>query len=39
MVEPANASVSIVQQCHLLSISRSGWYDEGKGDGMNELFG
>ena len=32
MVEPANASVSIVQQCHLLSISRSGWYYEGKGE-------
>lgn len=32
MVEPANANVSIVQQCQLLSISRSGWYYEGKGE-------
>lgn len=32
MVEPANANVSIVQQCQLLSISRSGWYYEAKGE-------
>lgn len=31
MVEPANANVSIVQQCQLLSLSRSGWYYEVKG--------
>lgn len=32
MVEPANANVSIVQQCQLLSLSRSGWYYEAKGE-------
>ena len=32
MVEPANANVSIVQQCQLLRISRSGWYYEAKGE-------
>ena len=32
MVEPANANVSIVQQCQLLSISRSGWYYESQGE-------
>ena len=32
MVEPANTNVSIVEQCRLLSISRSGWYYEPKGE-------
>jgi len=32
MVEPSNENVSIVQQCLLLSISRSGWYYESKGE-------
>lgn len=32
MVEPANSNLSIVQQCRLLSISRSGWYYESKGE-------
>ena len=32
MVEPANANISIVEQCRLLSISRSGWYYEPKGE-------
>jgi putative transposase len=31
MVDPAHPHVSIVRQCHLLSISRSGWYYESKG--------
>lgn len=32
MVEPTNSHVSIVRQCRLLSISRSGWYYESKGE-------
>ncbi len=32
MVEPANETISIVQQCLLLKISRSGWYYEAKGE-------
>jgi putative transposase len=32
MVEPSNENVSIVLQCLLLSISRSGWYYESKGE-------
>ena len=32
MVDPANSHVSIVRQCRLLSISRSGWYYERKGE-------
>lgn len=32
MVDPNNPSVSIVQQCRLLKISRSGWYYETKGE-------
>jgi putative transposase len=31
MVEPSNANLSIRVQCHLLSISRSGWYYDPKG--------
>jgi putative transposase len=32
MVDSANRNLSIVQQCRLLSISRSGWYYESKGE-------
>ena len=32
MVEPANKHLSIQTQCQLLSISRSGWYYEPKGE-------
>lgn len=32
MIEPANENVSITNQCQLLSISRSGWYYEPKGE-------
>jgi len=31
MVEPSHDHLSIKTQCHLLSISRSGWYYEAKG--------
>lgn len=30
MVDPANRNLSIVHQCRLLKISRSGWYYESK---------
>ena len=32
MVDSANRNLSIVQQCRLLNISRSGWYYESKGE-------
>jgi putative transposase len=32
MVDPTNPSLSIVRQCLLLGISRSGWYYESKGE-------
>ena len=32
MVDSANRNLSIVRQCRLLSISRSGWYYESKGE-------
>ena len=32
MVEPSNDNLSIVEQCRLLSISRSGWYYDPKGE-------
>ncbi len=32
MVEQANTQLSITTQCQLLSISRSGWYYEPKGE-------
>ncbi len=32
MVELFNGQLSIKTQCHLLSISRSGWYDDPKGE-------
>ena len=32
MVEPSNKQLSIQTQCQLLSISRSGWYYESKGE-------
>jgi putative transposase len=32
MVDPTNPSLSIVRQCRLLGISRSGWYYESKGE-------
>ncbi|MGB5055616.1 MAG: IS3 family transposase, partial [Nitrospirales bacterium] len=32
MVELFNAQLSIRTQCHLLSISRSGWYYDPKGE-------
>ena len=32
MIDPANRNLSIVQQCRLLNISRSGWYYESKGE-------
>ncbi|WP_075553231.1 IS3 family transposase [Candidatus Paracaedibacter symbiosus] len=32
MINPANKNLSLVRQCRLLSISRSGWYYESKGE-------
>ena len=32
MIEPANKHLSITTQCQLLSLSRSGWYYEPKGE-------
>ena len=32
MVEPSHAQLSIKTQCQLLSISRSGWYADPKGE-------
>ncbi|MCK5518919.1 MAG: transposase [Alphaproteobacteria bacterium] len=32
MVEPSNDNLSITDQCFLLSISRSGWYYDPKGE-------
>ena len=32
MVEPSNKQLSIKTQCQLLSISRSGWYYDPKGE-------
>lgn len=32
MIEPSNYNVSITTQCRLLSISRSGWYYDPKGE-------
>lgn len=32
MVSPIHSSVSIVRQCQLLRVSRSGWYYESKGE-------
>ncbi len=32
MVEPSNDNLSIVELCRLLSISRSGWYYDPKGE-------
>jgi len=37
MIEPANENVSITNQCQLLSISRSGWYYEPKGESSLNL--
>ena len=32
MVDPDQAALSITRQCGLLSIARSSFYDEGKGE-------
>ena len=32
MIDPANDNLGIEAQCKLLSISRSGWYYEPKGE-------
>jgi len=32
MIEPSHKHLSIKTQCRLLSISRSGWYDDPKGE-------
>ena len=32
MVEPSNAQLSIKTPCYLLSINRSGWYSDPKGE-------
>ena len=32
MIEPEHPSISIVKQCELVSISRSSYYYEGKGE-------
>ena len=32
MIEPEHPGVSIVKQCELVSISRSSYYYEGKGE-------
>ncbi len=37
MIEPANKKVSISNQCFLLSVSRSGWYYQEKGESLLNL--
>ncbi len=37
MIEPANKEVSISNQCFLLSVSRSGWYYQEKGESALNL--
>jgi len=37
MIEPANANLSIRKQCELLSISRSSFYYEPKGESEMNL--
>ena len=37
MIDPANDSLSLVRQCHLLSISRSSWYYVPKGENSLNL--
>ncbi len=37
MIEPANKEVSISNQCFLLSVSRSGWYYQEKGESLLNL--
>ena len=37
MIEPANANLSISKQCKLLSISRSSFYYEPKGESEMNL--
>ena len=37
MIEPANKEVSISNQCFLLSVSRSGWYYQEKGESSLNL--
>lgn len=32
MVEPSHTTLSLTTQCRLLSLSRSGWYFEPKGE-------
>ena len=38
MVEPCNDNLSIKAQCRLLSISRSGWYYDPKGENPLNLM-
>lgn len=37
MIDPANRNLSIVKQCRLLKVSRSGWYYEAKGENAFNL--
>ena len=37
MIDPANRNLSIVRQCRLLKVSRSGWYYEPKEEGPFNL--
>lgn len=37
MIDPANDNLSLVKQCHLLSISRSSWYYAPKGESSLNL--
>ena len=37
MIDPANDNLSLLRQCHLLSISRSSWYYVPKGENSLNL--
>lgn len=38
MIDPANRNLSIVRQCRLLKVSRSGWYYKPKEASSFNLF-